>query len=111
MSGFGKNLSNTVLPKGTVLVHSLSREGLSDFIRNYHPEVETCFSSLDESSRLFGRELSIVFRLKSDTICQYDWQDADAGKNYGYDEIRIRINPTKQDFVLFGPLSEFPDLD
>lgn len=82
MSGFGKNLTKETIK--TKLFRKVSFDNYTD-IR------ELCFST-EKSISLIGQgDFAIVLESQEYTGC-YDEKDADAGKNYGYDEFRVEIS-------------------
>ena len=88
MNGFSQNMEKRIYTGQAY--HSCTLEGLTSLLNSFNPEMPICCSTPD-SSRLFGRECVVIFTLKN-IEAEYDNQDADAGKNYGYDELRIIAN-------------------
>lgn len=79
-TGFGQGLKETTME--CTLARKVSFENLQNF-------GELCFSTLENSVELIGTgELCIVLKKAVRTGMYYDG-DADAGKNFGYDEFRV----------------------
>lgn len=93
-SGFGKDLEEIELNEK--LYHSTTWEGLDNLFLNYSPEYNTSLScsTKTKSKKLIGRDLCVVFR-KSKRKVLYTPYDADAGKYYGWDEVRVKFKSKK----------------
>ena len=88
MNGFGKDLEEKTI-EGRIF-HSCTLEGLNNLIQNFATEQAICCST-EASTRLFGREMVVVFEAKEYTGTHTEG-DADAGKDYGYDEFRVNFS-------------------
>lgn len=92
--GFGKSLV-PVSYTGN-LYHAATPEGVADLIQNYNPEEPVSFST-DRAKRHFesfeggGRGMLLVFKVENKTGL-YSPVDADAGKQFGWDEFRSKYN-------------------
>ena len=65
------------------LIHSACLEDYCNLIENFNPEMDTCFSTYGS----IGRGIEIIYKVEKKEG-QYTDYDADAGRNYGYDEFR-----------------------
>lgn len=94
MEGFGKGFE--LKKYSGKLYHSCTIEGLSDLLFDYNGE-NVCFST-DASTKLFGRECVIVLSVEN-IEGLYTPYDADAGKNYGWDEFRCSFQVNMEFFA------------
>jgi hypothetical protein len=90
MSGFGKDLRKKEYT-GKVF-HKCSIESAYNLLNNFN--YDRSFScSTPESHNLAGGSVCFVFNVNG--CYEYDNKDTDAGKNFGYDEIRITFDDQK----------------
>lgn len=95
MQGFGKGLTEASY-EGS-LYHSATLDGLDELLNA--PSTETVNTSTVHSrGGLFGRDITVVFKPKQRKGL-YTPYDADAGKNFGYDEFRVKLNNKDIDAV------------
>lgn len=93
MNGFGKDLKQKKYTGK--LYHSCTVDGLANLLFDYNGE--SVNFSTEASTKLFGRECVIVINVENiDGL--YAPFDADAGKNYGYDEFRAKFQPGRFEF-------------
>ena len=88
MNGFGKDFEKTTLNEE--LYHSATFEGLENLLYNNRQDYPVC-TSTGVSARFMDRDLVVVFSEKERTG-DYTSFDADAGKDYGYDEFRVCVD-------------------
>lgn len=68
--------------------HSCSPLGLYNIINRFDSEASICCSTLEGSTKLFGR-LCVIEIETENTPISYTSGDTDAGKFMGYDEARV----------------------
>lgn len=91
MNGFSQDLQETTLTS------KLYRKVSFDNLTNYG---ELCCSTSNSSELSSHGELCLVFAEKQYTGYYVDG-DADAGKNFGYDEFRVELDPDDADWLVY----------
>ena len=91
MSGFGKTLEETKITS------KLYRKVSADNMMN---EGELC-TSTENSTKLIGvGDFCLVYESK-ERLGSYTNMDADAGKNFGYDEFRTELYTSDVSFIIY----------
>ena len=91
MNGFGKDLKEKTFT--TKLYRKVGFDNLTNF-------GELCCSSSNSIELSSHGELCLVFAEKEYTGYHVDG-DADAGKNFGYDEFRVELDSTDADWLVY----------
>lgn len=91
MNGFSKDIQQTTII--TKLYRKVGFENLTN-------TGELCCSTSNSCELSSHGELCLVFAEKKYTGCYVDG-DADAGKNFGYDEFRVELDPIDADWVVY----------
>ena len=92
MNGFGQELETKTI--GGRIFHSCTLEGIDFLLQNFTPGRAISCSTSD-STKLFGRGMVIVLEDR-EWVGDYTPYDADAGKNYGWDEFRVRFKSLEE---------------
>jgi predicted RNA methylase len=92
ISGFGKSLKKASY--SGELFHSATLDGLDELLHSGNYGTINTFT--ENSTDIFGREITVRF-LPKYREGLYTPYDADAGKNYGYDEFRVDVNDVIKD--------------